>query len=800
MAGVSLLWLTIRTGRKPSRIAYPCQKAAVSNIYIFLMALSLPLMGLGPQSIVGWRRARARIAVITTVLLFVMCASTLATVTNPPVVNLSPVVLNLEPHEALVTAGASDLFIVKNASGTQGNMDAAMSALITLMQSHSLLFFKTAAQPSGLIGRNDVVIIKVNGQSPQRGGTNTDLAKSLLKKIVTHPEGFTGEVVIADNGQSTGGVDMAESNAYDHSQSMADVAGMFPDYKVSAYSWYAIAAKSVNEYVNGDYTDGYVVNSTANGATGLRVSYPKFRTAYGTYISFKRGVWSQLASSYDSTRLKIINLPMFKSHYNYGATACVKNYMGVGSQTLTGMHNTVGNGGMGTQMVETRFPTLNIIDCIWINANPFESGSACGPFTTYDIASYTNLIGASTDPVALEYWAAKHVAIPAAIQRGYSVYASIDPDYAPIKPGLTQSYHNYLMYSMNVIRNSGRQATMSESEMNVYIGEPNPPSPILFSDGFESGSFTSWSGRSLSTGETATATNTFSHHGLYSAKYTSNGSGGIEYAYCYKNISSSELYGRGYFYVSQSGIVDESDRFFFLVFKAGTSNVAYAGWRKIGGVVKWVLTIRHGTGYVDVYSAASPSTNRWYCVELHWKQNTVNGMGELYVNGVRVCSITGRNTAAYGDVNQVRFGLPEIYRCAATTAYSDCAKIAFAYIGPEPSGTVFANGFESGSFSGWTGTSYSSGETRTIVTAPKRSGSYSARFTANGGSTSEYSYCYKTVTASSELYSRGYFYVSQSGIVQDNDRFYFTIFSAGGNLVAYAGWRRISGEIGRAHV
>ena len=47
VAGASLVWLIIRTGRKPSRITYPCQKAAVANINVFLLALFAPLLGFG---------------------------------------------------------------------------------------------------------------------------------------------------------------------------------------------------------------------------------------------------------------------------------------------------------------------------------------------------------------------------------------------------------------------------------------------------------------------------------------------------------------------------------------------------------------------------------------------------------------------------------------------------------------------------------------------------------------------------------------------------------------------------------
>jgi hypothetical protein len=485
LAVVSVVWLIVRTGTKPSRVSYPCQKVAVANINVFLVALGLPFVGLTGK-LFHKRILRSRIvaAVIVSGLVVVLAGSNFSVFLGDsvPVINFVPVALDLHSQLSGETT-ASDLFIVQHASGEEGNMDAAMSALLFSMQRGGLSFFKTAVSPSGLFGANDVIILKVNGQSSERGGTNTDLVKSLVKTIVDHPDGFTGEVVIADNGQSDdpnwGGLDLTESNAYDISQSMTDVAEMFPKYKVSAFSWYSIAPYSVSEYSSSNYEDGYVVNSIPNEVTGVLVSYPKFQTAYDTYISFKNGVWSQSDGTYDSSRLKIINLPLFKSHYDYGATSCVKNYMGVGSQTLTGMHETVGNGGMGTLMVETRFPTLNILDGIWVNANPFQPGGErptygpCGPFTTYDVASYADVICASTDPVALEYWFAKHVAIPTAVQRGYTYTSSIDPDYEPITQNLDQSYHNYLSASMNQIKNSGLQVTMLESEMNVYVTELN---------------------------------------------------------------------------------------------------------------------------------------------------------------------------------------------------------------------------------------------------------------------------------------------------------------------------------------
>ena len=164
--------------------------------------------------------------------------------------------------------------------------------------------------------------------------------------------------------------------------------------------------------------------------------------------------------------------------------------------------------------------------------------------------------------------------------------------------------------------------------------------------------------------------------GRYSSRFTSNGGGWYERSCAYKRIiPSSDLSAQGLFYVSRSGISDNNDRFFFIVFRAGTSNLAYAGWRRINGVTRWCLTMRDGAGYVNVYSSARPVPSRWYMVQLHWIDDSTTGLGELWANVVRVCIARGRNTAAYGNANAVRFGLPELYSCRRTTIYYDNCRI-----------------------------------------------------------------------------------------------------------------------------
>jgi hypothetical protein len=208
----------------------------------------------------------------------------------------------------------------------------------------------------------------------------------------------------------------------------------------------------------------------------------------------------------------------------------------------------------------------------------------------------------------------------------------------------------------------------------------------VFADGFESGSFSSWNGTLVTSGENATVLNTLVHHGSRSAYFASNGDSSSEAAYCYANISpQDELYVRGYFYINQSGITNNDNRFYLIVLRAN-SKVAFAGWRQTGGVVKWTLTVRNGTGYVNLYSVSSPELGRWYSVELRWKKDSVNGLGELWVDGSLVCSTSGRvDTSYYGSVNRVDFGLAELNSCKQTTIYCDCCSISKQYNGPEPS-------------------------------------------------------------------------------------------------------------------
>jgi Domain of unknown function (DUF362) len=468
---LSILWFIFKTGTKPTRMNYPCQQASAAGGSLWLTTYAMPLVlamrSPNDQKSKSKMVTLAGILLVLASLLYVSANffNTPAEAEGGPAARGNAVGLRFSEKQAQ-SPEASDIFVV---NGTSGN-DDGIRELIGLMNANGLPFYAQNNSP-GIIGRDDVVIIKVNSQWDERGGTNTDLVKALILAILDHPQGFSGEVVIADNGQAQygstgrgGSLNYAKNNAENTSQSMQKVADSFSGHRVSAYLWDAITSKRVKEYAQGDLQDGYVVDGAPSPQTGIVVTYPKFKTKFKTDISFKMGIWNPDNGTYDSKRLKVINVPVLKSHGGYGVTASVKHYMGVVSDKLSReeggrAHSSVGSGGMGTEMAQTRFPALNILDAIWVNANP---GS--GPSTSYSEATKTSAIAASTDPIAIDYWAAKNILMPAAQAQGYNDLSSMDPDY--ISPG---SFGDWLRLSRDEIRKAGYQVTKEDRGINVHV-------------------------------------------------------------------------------------------------------------------------------------------------------------------------------------------------------------------------------------------------------------------------------------------------------------------------------------------
>jgi hypothetical protein len=353
------------------------------------------------------------------------------------------------------TGGDSTVFVRRDTDGT----DDGVQRLVALMDAQGTPFYRTDTAPHGLIAVDDVVILKINCQWAQRGGTNTDLLRQIALAITAHPNGFSGEVIVADNGQaqygsagSGGSLDWDETNAADRRRSALDVVEELQgQMRISGSLWDDFTMRQVLEFSQGDTDDGFVIEDEAR-PTGIVVSYPKFTSEYGTRVSFRQGVWDAASGDYDTSRLKVINIPVLKVHGLYQVTGAVKAYMGTTASRLTGQaaHNSVGKGGMGTQLALTRMPTLNIMDMIWV-------GVSRGPGITYDNAVEVNALAASTDPVALDWWCARNILIPQLEARGTDT-RSADPD------GQEQgSFGYWLGLSAEELRNAGIAANRGDA-------------------------------------------------------------------------------------------------------------------------------------------------------------------------------------------------------------------------------------------------------------------------------------------------------------------------------------------------
>jgi uncharacterized repeat protein (TIGR02543 family) len=335
--------------------------------------------------------------------------------------------------------------------------------------------------------------------------------------------------------------------------------------------------------------------------------------------------------------------------------------------------------------------------------------------------------------------------------------------------------------------------------------------PYLFADGFESGSFSAWSGVSgVPVVQTA-----IKHDGVYAMRAAASGRA------CYLTVSESTVHMRAYFYFDSAGGSVQLMRF-----RAGSTALAVLVRTATGALQ---LGYRSGSSLVYVTGALTMSLDRWYCVELRM---AVGASGEysVWLDGVEIGAfhITGVDNDNYGVVTRVDVGC--VYASSTVDVYVDCAVVSKTYIGPEgaptqysltvsvvgsgsvtkvpdqasyASGTVvtltavpdigwsfsawsgalsgstnpttitmdsdkavtatfvesvylFADGFESGSFSAWSGVS----GVPVVQTAIKHDGVYAMRAAASGRA------CYLTVSESA-VHMRAYVYVdSAAGSVQ----------------------------------
>jgi uncharacterized protein (DUF362 family) len=362
----------------------------------------------------------------------------------------------------MVEGSHSEIFQIKNCPKPEGAGDhhEGVDSLLRLMADNGLKFYRTHEDtdlggPTGLIDTSDVVLVKVNAQWKYRGCTNSDVVRGLIQRILEHPDGFSGEVVIFENGQSGGSLDCdtmwgrqytdtgVHANAEDESHSFSYLVDkVFADDRVSMYLLDPVRETFIDD--DDHSTDGY-------RRTG-EVSYPCFTTTKGNRVELKEGIWN--GSGHDDG-LKLVNVPVLKHHDGCGVTGAVKSYYGILSMAdgwRRERHYEKLGAHCGEMIANVRAPVLNVLDCIWVTQVKWAG---------YPPENTTRLdqLLASLDPVALDYWASKHLLYPIDGNEEHN------PDeYRPLRDYLTQVRD--LVNAGGGI--SGHEVTLDESLIDVY--------------------------------------------------------------------------------------------------------------------------------------------------------------------------------------------------------------------------------------------------------------------------------------------------------------------------------------------
>ena len=189
-------------------------------------------------------------------------------------------------------------------------------------------------------------------------------------------------------------------------------------------------------------TDGY--------RTVSDVSYPCIISSGGHRIELHEGIWNGFEHD---TNLKLINMPVLKHHGGTGITGVLKHTYGIlsmadGNSDIR--HYSESGLQCGKMWSLVKIPDLNLLDCIWVSP---DSLTGYPPQTTYR----ADTLLAGIDPVALDYYASKHILYPL----GGGFEAEHNPDSFP---GLV----NHLTGARDFINNSG-----GIGSDNVQLGDEN---------------------------------------------------------------------------------------------------------------------------------------------------------------------------------------------------------------------------------------------------------------------------------------------------------------------------------------
>jgi hypothetical protein len=318
-----------------------------------------------------------------------------------------------------------------------------------------------------IAGNDDIVIIKPNSQWGGHAGTNTDCLKGFIDLLLSNSR-FEGEIIIADNHHDD--PDNGRGWTTSNRNGKFNLNELVKHYQergylnVTKYHWrdggpnpWPLQFKAGNGGIVSDPEegDGYVWSDEEYNYRGRKVkmSYPIFTSTFsGITIDFKSGAWKE--GKYIERPVKFINFASLYVHPGRyaGATACVKNYLGVVDLTC-GEHGVAPPDYYNFHYISIGFPRDNFLGNVLeriIRLKPIRRrifltklirklcpvsgamGGTIGYFMKtirmadlniitaehighrgrWEKPAHTRAVLASKDPVALDYYAVKYLLLP----------------------------------------------------------------------------------------------------------------------------------------------------------------------------------------------------------------------------------------------------------------------------------------------------------------------------------------------------------------------------------------------------
>jgi len=187
------------------------------------------------------------------------------------------------------------------------------------------------------IDPTDVVVIKGNAQWQKQGYTHTGVIKGVVDHILAI-EGFSGEVIIADNVQAYGSEKNyafnVEGSGRTHNWPDHNWTTLAEEYQqngkpVSVKRWYS----SEGDITGPQDGEGWIRDWFTFDGLDTYLSYPVFESPLtpGRMLDMKNGVWEN--GSYTGRKVKAIFIPTLNNHgkgeedYS-GITSAIKSFYG----------------------------------------------------------------------------------------------------------------------------------------------------------------------------------------------------------------------------------------------------------------------------------------------------------------------------------------------------------------------------------------------------------------------------------------------------------------------------------------